>query len=104
MLDQLASVQRGAEPSTMVIDRMLTQGRRTAHYVVVTPHLSQRAAARLRLMLQRGTSMLIALVMWDGTDPLSVHRAGALGCNVIEIRQGVAMERAFMHIVGSRRR
>ena len=104
LLDHLAAVTREPEPSSTVVDRMLTRGRRTAHYVMVTPHLSQHTAARLRLMLQRGTSMLIALVMWDGTDPLSVHRAGGLGCNVVEVKTGVPMERAFMRLAGMRRR
>jgi len=103
LLDQLAAVEREADSSSKVIDRMLTSGRRTAHYVMVTPHLSQRTAARLRLMLQRGTSLLIALVMWEDSDPLSVHRAGSLGCNVVEVRHGVPMERSFMRLAGGRR-
>jgi uncharacterized protein (DUF58 family) len=104
LLDHLAAVNRGPEKSATVVDRMLTRGRRTAHYVMVTPYLSQRTAARLRLMLQRGTSMLIVLVMWEDSDPLSVHRAGGLGCNVVEVRPGVPLERAFMRIAGMRRR
>jgi hypothetical protein len=48
--------------------------------------------------------MLIVLVMWEDSDPLSVHRAGGLGCNVVEVRPGVPLERAFMRIAGMRRR
>jgi hypothetical protein len=41
--------------------------------------------------------------VWDGTDPLAVHRAGSLGCNVVDLKPGVAMDRAFLKVTGARR-
>jgi uncharacterized protein (DUF58 family) len=103
LLDQLAAVNPEPTSSSASMDRLLTAGRRNAHHVLITPHLTQKTAARLRLMLERGTSMLVAHVVWDETDPLSIHRAGGLGCPVVEVKTGVPMDRAFLRIAGMRK-
>jgi len=98
LLDALAAVSRERAPNSQTIDRLLTAGRRNAHYVLITPYLSRQSAARLRLMLDRGTSLLLVLVLHEDSDPLSLHRAGGLGCNVVELRSGQSMDRAFQHV------
>lgn len=104
LLDSLAAVKREEHKLTRSMDRMLTGGRRNQHYVIITPYLSQRSASRLRLMLERGTSMLLTIVVSEDTDPLVVHRAGSLGCNVVELRAGAPMDRAFQRVSGMARR
>jgi uncharacterized protein (DUF58 family) len=104
LLDSLAGVNRESVPLTSALDRLLVDSNRSSHNVVVTTALSQKAAGRLRVLLERGTSVLIVLVLWEDTDPFTVHRAGSLGCNVVEIAPGAPLGRVFDHVVGARRR
>jgi hypothetical protein len=39
--------------------------------------------------------MLLVLLMWEDTDARTLHNAGALGCNVVELTPKVAMDLAF---------
>jgi uncharacterized protein (DUF58 family) len=103
LLDRLAEVTPEKTSLDEPISRLLTSGRSNTHYVLITPHLTQKSAARIRLLMERGTSVLLVLVVWDGTDPLAVHRAGSLGCNVVDLKPGVAMDRAFLKVTGARR-
>jgi uncharacterized protein (DUF58 family) len=103
LLDALAALNRESDSCSKPMDRLLTRGQRNAHYVLVTPHISQKTAARLQLLRQRGTSLLVALVVWDETDPLVVHRAASLGCPVVELKPGRPMDRAFLRLAGMRR-
>lgn len=103
LLDKLAELTLEEVTCSQPMDRLLTTTQRTTHHILITPYLSQKTAARLRLMLERGTSMLLVMVLWEGIDPLALHRAGSLGCNVVEIRAGVPMDRAFLRVTGMRR-
>jgi uncharacterized protein (DUF58 family) len=98
LLDTLAAVTPEKEHNSVAIDRLLSGGRRNAHHILITPYISRQTASRLRLMLDRGTSMLLVLILNDDTDPLTLHRAGSLGCNVVELRCGQSMDRAFQHM------
>jgi uncharacterized protein (DUF58 family) len=105
LLDTLAAVAREPVPFERAVGRLLLmEPGRAAHNVVVTPHLDQRTAAVLRLLRERGKSLLLVHVLWDGTDFASVHRAGSLGCNVVEVRAGVPLDRQFRRVVGGSRR
>jgi uncharacterized protein (DUF58 family) len=95
MLDTLAAVRPGATPLTSSLERMLVDPQRNAHNIVITPELSQAAATRLRLLLERGTSMVVVLVVWDDTDPMTLHRAGGLRCNVVEVSPGTPLGSVF---------
>jgi len=103
LLDRLAEVVPEQTSLDEPISRLLTSGQRNTHYILITPHLTQKSAARVRLLLDRGTSVLLVFVAWDQTDPLALHRAGGLGCNVVELKPGVPMDRAFLRVVGARR-
>lgn len=103
LLDRLAEVLTEQTSLDEPIGRLLTSGRGNTHYVLITPYLSQKAAARLRLLMERGTSVLLVFVAWDQTDPLALHRAASLGCNVVELKPGMAMDRAFLKVMGARR-
>jgi uncharacterized protein (DUF58 family) len=100
LLDELAKVQREKVPLTKALERLLMDPRRNSHNVIITPHLETGTAARLRLILQRGTSIVLVHLMWEDTDTLSLHRAGGLGCPVIELAGNAAFERVFQRIVG----
>jgi uncharacterized protein (DUF58 family) len=103
MLDQLARVDREKVPLTRALERLLMDPRRNAHNIVITPHLEQATASRLRLLLDRGTSVLLVHAIWDDTEPLSLHRAGSLGCSVVELPANAPFERLFQRVIGAKR-
>jgi uncharacterized protein (DUF58 family) len=102
LFDALAAVGTEKCGAEAVVAKALATGRRNAHYVLITPHLSRQTAARLRLMLDRAMSLVLVLVLHEDSDPLSLHRAGGLGCNVVELRRGQALDRSFQHVAESR--
>jgi len=101
LLDELARVDRERVPLTKALERMMTGGRGQLHNVVVTPHLDENAAGRLRILIDRGVSMMVALVQWDETDPDAIARASALGCNIVEIHSKAPLESAFARVIGA---
>lgn len=103
-LDELARLQRENVPLLSAADRMLVGSRRDLHTIIVTPQLDDETAARFRLLVQRGVSLLIALVVTEDSDPKSLHRAGALGCNVVEILPGAPLDQTFKRVVAGGRR
>lgn len=103
LLDRLAAVDREQAALRLALDRLFSERRRSSHNIVVTPHLTREAASRLRLLRERGASLLVVLIVWDDTDPLTVHRAGGLGCNVVEVTAGTPLQALFAHVVSSRR-
>ena len=46
-------------------------------------------------------SVLLVLLLWEDTDSAMIHRAGGLGCNVVELRPGVSLDRTFARVVGA---
>lgn len=101
LLDALARVRRQRGTLEATLDRLLTDPRRNMHNVLVTPHVDAESARRLRLLLDRGLSILVVLVTWEETDAASLHRAGALGCNIIEADSGSPLEGAFRRVLGA---
>lgn len=102
LLDSLARVERERATLDDAVDRVLT-GRRTVHNVLVTPSIAHDTASRLRLLRERGVSMLVVIVHWDGTDPASVKRAAAIGCNIVEVHPGAPLELMFQHLASGSR-
>lgn len=103
LLDQLAEVSREKVPFSAALDRLLTSRGGSTHNVILTPRIDRDAAMRLRLILDRGVSVLLALVMWEDTDPVTLQRAGSLGCGVVEITTGAPLEKVFRQAIGGRR-
>jgi uncharacterized protein (DUF58 family) len=99
MLDALAGVSVEKAPLRDALARMVHEPRANAHNVVITPHIDRETATRLRLLLERGTSLLLVMVLWEASDFASLHRAGSLGCNVVELSTGMALERVFQKVV-----
>jgi hypothetical protein len=104
-LDEMAKVSKSTEPLSQMMARIVASPRSHTHVVLIVPELSPDVAKRVRMLLDGGSSVLIVLVRWEESDPASVHRAGALGCNFVEVRPDQALDRVFaaIHGVGARR-
>ncbi len=100
LLDALARVERVKVPISEALSRVVNTASNT-HLVVVTPRLDAASAARLDLVLQRGTSVLVAALMWGEESAETLARASALGAQVVEIRPNVPLAVAFRHSVGA---
>ncbi len=100
LLDRLSEVQLDDVPLARSLERLFLDRQRNTHNVLVTPYLDGDAARRIRILLERGTSVLLVLLLWEDTDTAMIHRAGGLGCNVVELRPGVSFERTFARVVG----
>ena len=103
LLDQLAQVKREQARALSVLDQAFARGARMAHHVFVTAEVSADVARRLRLFSDAGASMLVVLCVWDDTDPATIHRAGLLGCNVVEVHAKSSLSSAFGHVARGRR-
>lgn len=99
LLDALAAVQPERAPLSGALDRLFLDPQRSTHNVVVTPHLDGESARRLKLLMTRGTSVVLVLVLWEDTDPAMVHRAAGLGCPVVELKPGASLRATFQHVV-----
>jgi uncharacterized protein (DUF58 family) len=103
ILDELAAVKPERVQLQTALDRMFSDPQRNAHNILITPHLTQTSAARLRLLLQRGGSLVLVLVVDEDTDPMTLHRAGSLRCNVIEAGPNVPLQAVFQHVISATR-
>jgi uncharacterized protein (DUF58 family) len=104
LLDELARVQRESAPLRESLDRTLRLRAGVAHHIVITPHLDAETAARLRLLVEKGGSVLVAAVVWEEADALTVRRAVEMGAQVVEVRPGAALGTVFSRAVGAGRR
>ena len=100
-LDEMAKVSRGNAPLTDVMKRIAAAPGAHTHVVVIVPELGPELARSLRLLLDRGSSVLIVLVRWEESDHASVHRAGSLGCAFVEVRPDQALDRVFAAMQGA---
>lgn len=99
LLDRLAEVQRERAPLPAALDRLFLDPQRSTHNVVVTPHVDDETARRIRLLLARGTSVVLVLVLWEDTAPSTIHRAASIGCGVVELKPGASMGTTFSRVV-----
>lgn len=100
-LDAMARVQMDRTPLSQVLTRLVGNNQRDAHNVLVTPHLARADAAQLRLLLNKGVSVLVvALNFGDGYEE-TAHNAAALGCQVVEVRPNVSLAEALLAEVGA---
>jgi uncharacterized protein (DUF58 family) len=100
-LDALARMELGKEPLADPIVRLLSDPSRDNHVVILTPHLDHDAAGRLRLLVERGVSVLVAALMWDESAHHTIATAASLGCQVVEVRPNTPLARAFRREVGA---
>lgn len=101
MLDALARVDLGRQPLTSVITRLLADPRRDAHNIFITPHLRESEAAQLRLVLNKGISILVIALLWDPEHQETLNVASSLGCQVTGVRPGQDLATALVHDIGA---
>ena len=101
LLDELARVGLGTTPLSDVGPMLIDDARRGSHFLVITPHLDKETGNQLRLVLERGASVVVVKLVWDESDPQSLARAAALGCQVVQVPLDSSIEGAFSHQLGA---
>ena len=99
LLDCLAAAQPEPAPLSGALDRLFLDPQRSTHNVVVTPHVDDETARRLKLLMARGTSVVLVLVLWEDTEPRAIHRAASIGCGVVELKPGASLGATFSRVV-----
>ncbi|MCA1840285.1 MAG: DUF58 domain-containing protein [Actinomycetota bacterium] len=100
-LDEMSKLKRSNKPLSEAIQRVLVDPRRDSHNVLVSPHLDERTAGMLKLLMDRGGSILFVHLLTDESDPASLNRAGALGCQLVELQADAPIDAAFSRTVGA---
>ena len=100
LLDQLAQLQLSDAPPQQAIERVVTERRGDTHMCIVTTQFTSRMAARIRLLTDKGMSLVVALVKWDDSDPNAPRRAREVGAQVVRIMPGQQLEAPFAHALG----
>ena len=101
LLDSMARLEMSREPLTNVIMRMLTSTKRDAHNVLITPRLGQLEAGQLKLLLNKGVSVLVVALLWDDEHADTPGVAAALGCQVVAVHPGQDLSSALFHDIGA---
>jgi uncharacterized protein (DUF58 family) len=104
LLDELAKIERVDAPLTEAIMRLVANPSRDNHVVIITPRLEADSTGRLKLLLDRGASVLVAVLVWDDEAEHTVAQAASLGCQVVEIRPNASLNVSFHREVGAGRR
>jgi uncharacterized protein (DUF58 family) len=101
LLDAFAKVEMSREPLGTVIRRLLGNAQRDAHNILITPHLGQEEAARLKLLLNKGVSILVVALLWNEEEGETAGMAAALGCQVASLRPGGDLASALFNNIGA---
>lgn len=100
LLDALARVELGKTPLDKLIMRLVATPGRDAHNILITPRLGADVAAHLRMLLNKGVSILVVALIWDEEAAETLNTATALGCQVVEMRPGQSIQAALSLEVG----
>lgn len=104
LLDALARMQLGQTGLSVAIERLVAEPRRDVHHLVITPHLTDRTATRLKVLVDRGAYVVLVVLVWEESDPHTMANAASLGCQVVQLRPRVPLGAVFQqHAVGARR-
>jgi uncharacterized protein (DUF58 family) len=101
LLDAAARVEPGKKTIHDALMQMVMNPRRDAHTVLVTPRLRREDAAQLRLLINKGVSVLVVALVWDEAAQETLNTAAALGCQVVEMRPGQSIAGALYTEVGA---
>jgi len=101
VLDALTRIEMSRDPLSAVITRLIADPRRDAHNVLITPRLNASEAGQLRLLLQKGISLLVVALLWDEDADQTINAAAALGCQVAAVRPGQDLASALYHDIGA---
>ncbi|MCA1711811.1 MAG: DUF58 domain-containing protein [Actinobacteria bacterium] len=100
LLDALTRLEMSRKAMQNMVTRIMADGQRDAHNVLITPRLGMHEAAQLRLLLDAGTSVLVVALLWDDENDSAV-RAASLGCQVVGIRPGDDLSTALHQEIGA---
>ena len=100
-LDQLAMLETSRQPLSRAVEQRFRDPQKDVHIVIVTPHLDAKTAASIRLLVQRGISVMMAMLLWEDADPNSVRRAEEIGAQVVQVRPGASLAGVFAHSLGA---
>ncbi|MBA3654745.1 MAG: DUF58 domain-containing protein [Actinobacteria bacterium] len=101
LLDSMARLEMAREPLTNVIRRMLTSNKRDAHNILITPRLGHLEAGQLKLLLNKGVSILVVALLWDDENADTPGTAAALGCQVVAVHPGQDLASALFQDIGA---
>jgi uncharacterized protein (DUF58 family) len=101
VLDAYARVEMDRAGLSQVIRRLLAGSRRDAHCVLITPKITPQEAAQLRLLLNKGVSILVVALQWNDEDSATLGTAAALGCQVVGLRPGQDLGSALFANAGT---
>src|SRR4029079_12009740 len=65
LLDELAKLELSDAPQQQAIERVVTERRGDTHMCLVTTQFTSKTAARIRMLTDKGMSLVVALVKWD---------------------------------------
>jgi hypothetical protein len=102
VLDALARLDRDRSTLADGLGRLVFDGPRDAQVVVITPLLDVEVAARLSLLVNRGSSVMVVALLWNEDAVDTLASAAAIGAQVVKIGPRTNVTRAFAReIVGS---
>jgi uncharacterized protein (DUF58 family) len=104
LLDELARLELTDQPVSTAIERVITERRASTHMCLVSTGFDNRTASRVRMLTDKGMSLVVALVKWDDADPNAARRAREVGAQVVQVSPGQQLESAFAHALGLARR
>ncbi|HUP87537.1 MAG TPA: DUF58 domain-containing protein [Acidimicrobiales bacterium] len=100
-LDALARVEMDRSSLSNSIMRLLGNGQRDAHNILITPNLSTREAAQLKLLLNTGVSVLVVALLWEEGSEATLGVAAGLGCQVVGVHPGQDLSTALYQDIGA---
>ncbi|MHB8718496.1 MAG: DUF58 domain-containing protein [Candidatus Dormibacteria bacterium] len=103
-LDALARMELSQAPFADGIERLVAEPRTDVHHLIVTSHLDDTSATRLKLLVDRGAYVVLVVLVWEETDPHSLVAAASLGCSVVQLRPRQPLAAVFAHSLGAGRR
>lgn len=101
LLDSFTRLDLARDPLNKVIHRLIADPRRDAHNILVTPKLGQTEAAQLRILLNKGVSILVVALLWDEENAETPGVAAALGCQVVGVHPGQDLSSALFIDMGA---
>jgi uncharacterized protein (DUF58 family) len=101
LLDSLARSEPAKGTLSEAMNRLLLGIPRDAHVILITPQLDTEAAARLRLLVDRGMSVLVVALMWLDEAVDSLASAAGLGVHVVEVGPNTNLTMAFRREVAA---
>jgi len=103
LLDELARVERDDRSLLDAHTGLLDLAKQRPHVLVVTTTLPPQTATLLRLLHDRGLSIVVVHVMHDEGDPTTGAMAASIGAGVVQLPVGASLAAAFTGLVGARR-